>query len=243
MKRKLLVLLMVVLVMSCTITMTACNRITTYYPDLPLDLEFNGTLTYELEVDRPENQVDKIITTFAVAQKYETVAGERRFVTYVEWRQKISGTSTGDNSRTYLHISDKTFRFEDSAWVEAPTTGYYNYDEVYVNLAKSSDSYRALMVNKLFGRQLNNKYKTETTNAYIKYVGHDGEMFMISNDKYNVILAYEFDTHLGSRQRQTATFKVGSTAVPHLKSDGSTGAPDTDYVPNLDQITPAMLNG
>ena len=243
MKRKLLVLLMVAVVLSCCIIFASCNitGITTYYPELPLDLGFSGSLTNILQVEI-NGHTETTTTTFAVAQKYEMVAGESRFVTYVEWRQIGDwGSTQADNSKTYLHIGDKTFELEGNTWVPSTTTTYYTYEDIYVNLAKSSSSYRSMMVNKLFGRELNDKYKTETTDKYIKYVCSGDETFIISNDKYNVILGYYYDTKLGSKETQDATFDVGSTIVPHLKADGSVGGDPTPTVPYIDTITPSML--
>ena len=239
MKRKLLVLLMVVVVLSCCIIFASCNanKITTYYPDLPLSLEFSGSLTNVLEVELNGHWETTTITC-AVAQKYETVAGESRFVTYIEYREIGDwGSQQADTARTYLHVGDKTFLLQGTTWVDAPNDPYFGYDEVYVNLASSSSSYRSLMTNDLFGRQLNEKYRVETTDKYIKYICSDDETFVISNDDYHVILGYYYDTKLGSKESQTATFDVGSTTVPHLKADGSVGGETTDVVPYLDTIT------
>lgn len=243
MRRKLLVLLMVIVVLSCCVIFASCGtrRITTYYPEVPLDLEYSGSLTNVLEVEQSDH-TDITTITCAVAQKYETVAGENRFVTYIEYREIGNwGSQQADTLKTYLHIGDKTFELEGNAWVPSTTTMFFTYEDVYVNLANYSDSYRSLMTNDLFGRDLNEKYRVETTDKYIKYVCQDEETFVISNDKYNVILGYYYDTKLGSKESQTATFDVGSTMVPHLKADGSVGGDPTEHVPYLNTITPSML--
>lgn len=219
-----------------------------YYPDVPLDKVFSATLDYHLEA---YDYQDKTTTLYAVAQKYETICGQERFVTYVEWRE-IGEWRRGssDKSITFLRVGDKTFvlNTDDNVWENEPesTFDFYTFKSIYLNIADSS-SFRYKMTSKLFlysgggGRELPNKYKTETTDEYIEYVCKDNEIFRISNNANNVLLKYDYDTHLGSLEKHNATFNLDSTKVPHLTPDGTTGGAPTEHVPYLNTITPGML--
>ena len=112
-----------------------------------------------------------------------------------------------------------------------------------------SDSFRYKMTSKLYlysggmGRELYDKYKTKTTDEYIEYICQDDETFWVSNDDYNVLLKYEYDTGLGSLEKHNATFNPGNTSVPHLTPDGTTEGATTEHVPYLNTITASMLAG
>ena len=220
-----------------------------YYSDVPLDLVYSATLKNYLEVyDKNHDHNDTITKIFAVSQKYETVAGEERLVTYMEWRQQCEWyNTTSDISYTYLGIGDKSFVLneETHSWQEETST-YYNFASNYTNIV-NSDSFRYYMTSKIWLRYGNgirefpDKYITAKTDEYIEYTWKDGEFFRISNDDYNVLLKYDYDTHKGSREIQEATFDVGSTLVPHLTNDGTTNGVKTEHIPYLDTITASML--
>ena len=257
MKKKFTILLLTVFLLPCLLLSTACanlfgNKPTLYYSDVPLDLVYSATLKRVLEVDRGTDPVTTERTTdlFAVAQKYETVAGEERFVTYVEWRQIGDWSRTqADNSYTFLHVEGKTFVLnEENVWKPESEIGsmFYDYNSRYANIV-NSDSFRYMMTADIWlrtggtHRHFYDKYKTKTTSEYIEYVFSGDETFRISNDKYNVLLYYSYDTQKGSRQVHEATFNVNDTSVPHLTPNGSVNGAHTSVVPYLDTITAEML--
>ena len=90
-------------------------------------------------------------------------------------------------------------------------------------------------------RELPTRYKTEVTDEYIEYVCKDDELFRVSNDEYNVVLKYYFDTKLGSIEDHNATFELNSTQVPHLTNDKTTNGAKTEHIPYLNTITSEML--
>ena len=255
MKKKFIALLFAILILPCSFLLSACNpwRLVNdiYYSDVPLDLVYSATLHHYLETRNEAHDFTETTTTlYAVSQKYETVAGENYLVTYVEWRQighwwMYGGPYDSDESRTFIHVAGKTFVWEGDDWVE-PTSSYYTYESIYLNI-NDSDSFRYNMTNKLWSRfgnmhrELPKKYKTQTTSEYIEYVCKDNEIFRVSNNKYNVLLKYSYDTHLGSIETQDATFNVNSTSVPHLTANGAVNGAPTGTIPHLDKITAAML--
>jgi len=258
MKRKILALLLTLFVLPFSFLFAGCDKdYTVYYPNVPLDETYCATLDHVLESFKSNDieHKDTIHDLYAIAQKYEMVAGESRFVTYVEWRSisrfwRSSSETYEDNdtSITFLHIGNKTFTLENDEWV-AESGWIYTYESIYSNIA-NSDSFRYKMTSHLFlysgggGRNLHDKYKTETTSEYIEYVCPGNEIFRISNDTYNVTLKYHFyniGTTLGSREEHNATFEPGSNSVPHLTPDETTNGAKTGIVPYLDTITAAML--
>ena len=241
--------------LSTSLVLTACNKAyDVYYADVPLDLVYSGTLTDILitQSNKDKTKSDKTTMTYAVAQKYENILGEEKFVTYVEWRMigEWYGWDLVDNSYTYLNIGDTTLVLNEAgnAWVkeEDRTIYTYTYKTVYVAYDRS-DSFRYKLTAPVFLRnggsirELPQKYKTKVTDEYIEYVCKDDETFHISNNKYNVVLKYYYDTKLGSINDQEATFNVGDTKVPHLNNDGSVGGPTTEHVPYLNTITPELF--
>ena len=123
MKKKIFALLLSVFLPIC-VMLSACSlkSYDVYYSYVPLDITYSATLTNYLEVQNSAHPDFKESTTtlFAVSQKYETVAGQQRFVTYVEWRQIGHWyNNESDISYTFLHIGDKTFILNEdgNAWI------------------------------------------------------------------------------------------------------------------------------
>ena len=272
MKRKILSFILALFILPCCFLLSACNLFglfnDIYYSDVPLDKVFNATMTHYLESTSGTGFLDKTTTLYAVAQKYETVAGTQYLVTYVEWKILMHFES-GDHqySEKFLHVTDgsydgKTFIYneQDDCWeTEAQRntrasldteddikTPFNNYGQAYLYI-NDSFSFRYKMTSNLWlrsalgPRQLPKKYITERTSEYIEYVCKDNEIFRVSNDKYNVLLKYYYDTGLGSLESQEATFNLNATTVPHLTNDNKTTGAHTDHVPYLNTITSAMM--
>ena len=263
MKKNLFAILFALFVLPLSFILAACgDKYTDYYANVPLDLVYSATATEYLEVTNKAHDDFKETTKtfYAVSQKYETVAGEERLVTYVEWRKighywMYGGPYDSDVTYTFLHIGSvengKTFYWNESEnnWKAGDPSPYYSYSSIYSNRT-NSDSFRYQMESPLilyYGgtvRNLYDKYKTETTKEYIEYVCKDNEIFKISNDRYNVCLKYEFNNvKHGSKNTHDATWNVGSTEVPHLTTgdNPTTNGAKTSHIPHLDKITAAML--
>ena len=261
MKKKLLALIFALFILPCAFLLSACNHGTVYYANVPLDLVYCATATEYLETtnEAHDNFKEKTTTLYAVSQKYEMIAGENRFVTYVEWRQighwwMYGGPYDSDKSYTFLNVGGvdgKVFVWDEdnNNWHQGDLSSIYTYSSRYSNRT-NSDSFRYKMESPLFlyygatGRELHDKYKTETTDEYIEYVCKDNEIFRVSNDKYNVCLKYEFDNvRYGSKNMHNATWEVGSTDVPHLTTGvtPTTNGAKTSHIPHIDKITAAML--
>ena len=257
--------MLVVLMLPLCFMFTACGN-KKFYANVPLDEVYNATLTHYLEVEQdghPENK-DKMTDLYAIAQKYETIAGESRFVTYIEWRSindwyNNSTLADTDYEFHYLHIADKVFVWyeAENRWLteaQADALGsvdpdfihYREYSKVYSNRTDSF-SFRYMMESPIIlyvgatNREFPDRYKTATTNEYLEYVFPGDELFRISNDKYNVCIKYDYDTKCGSLTRHDATWNPGSTLVPHLTPDGHTTGATTEHIPHINLITAEML--
>ncbi len=271
MKRKFLALLLTLFVLPFGFIFVGCEfpffdkNFTVYYPEVPLDETYCATLDHVLETFKSNDLEHKDTThnLYAIAQKYETVAGESRLVTYVEWRQINHWWKAADEEYenydtaiTFLNVRivdgenviNKTFTLENNEWVKEEGW-FYTYENLYSNIG-NSDSFRFKMTSHLFrysggtGRELHDRYKTATTSDYIEYVCPGNEIFRISNNKYNVTLKYHFysvGSEIGSHEEHDANFEPGSNSVPHLTNDGTTNGTKTVVVPYLNTITAAML--
>ena len=172
MKKRNLLFLLGVSMMS----LTACKfGAKNYYSFVPLDKVFAATLVDILKTDYNDPEKKDVTTRYyAVSQRYAVVAGESRFVTYVEFKQDADWAKHdpewGDVEHTFLyfHAEEKTFELDDTNhWVKE-TVGQFNYPfkDVYLNQA-CTDSFRYKMIEPLGGpgyavpRDFYDRYQTD----------------------------------------------------------------------------------